>query len=172
MVLVLLAALCLQSPVDVALGVFMSPFLTALILIDLRHMILPNALMLAIFAAASLWLGVLISQAGTLAPFLNHLGGGFLYMCVSWSLMAITTKVLKKEALGYGDIKFFALAGFILGVQPLATFLILSGVMGVAFGLAWKIIFKHDVFPFGPALISAFYLLFLMQNGIGSSFFF
>ena len=69
------------------------------------------------------------------------------------------TKILKKDALGFGDVKFFAAAGIWLGIFQLPAFMMLSGALGILFAIAWKIVKKEDVFPFGPALILGFFAL-------------
>jgi len=64
----------------------------------------------------------------------------------------------KKEGLGYGDVKFFAVAGVWLTVLPIVPFLFLSGLLGVIFGLLWRAIGKGALFPFGPALAVALFV--------------
>ena len=69
-----------------------------------------------------------------------------------------------------GDVKFFAVAGFWLGLAALPGFLCLAGVGGVLLGLALRFFVKQALFPFGPALILSFFLLILMQGPLASSF--
>jgi len=64
----------------------------------------------------------------------------------------------KKEGLGFGDVKFFAVAGVWLGLNPIVPFLFFSGLLGVITGLIWKILKKGPIFPFGPSLALALYL--------------
>lgn len=72
--------------------------------------------------------------------------------------------LLGKDALGWGDIKFFAVAGLGLGFVGLPAFLMLSGLFGVATGLFWRWHFKSALFPFGPAIILAFYAGLLLRG--------
>jgi prepilin signal peptidase PulO-like enzyme (type II secretory pathway) len=58
----------------------------------------------------------------------------------------------KREGLGYGDVKFFSVAGLWLTPFPMVIFLFLAGVFGVVFGLLWRVLGKGEYFPFGPAL--------------------
>ena len=147
------------------------PFLMALMLIDIRHKILPDQLV-AIMAG----LGVVYSVNGFLSAesyekqafLFSHIGGFFVYGLFSWFLGALMCKILKKEALGMGDIKFFAVAGLWLGIPNLGGFCILSGTLGVVLGLCWRHLTKDEVFPFGPALILAFFIILLL----GGSFWF
>ena len=85
-------------------------------------------------------------------------GGFALLMGVSVSF------VLKKDALGMGDVKFFAVAGLWLGGAMLPAFCILSGVMGIILGGVWQRVTGSQLFPFGPALILSMYILWLIDG--------
>lgn len=80
-----------------------------------------------------------------------------MYAGIVWILGVAVQHILKRDALGFGDVKFFAVAGLWLGAGMLPVFLILSGILGCAFGIFWKKIKQKDIFPFGPALILALY---------------
>ena len=135
------------------------PFLLALLIVDLRHMILPDILVIC-FAA----LGVVYSAViGDAMAMILALGSGALYGVVLWGFGWITAKLLRKESLGFGDVKYFAASGIWLGLSPLGTYMILAGVLGVLFAVAWRVIKKSEYFPFGPALICATYILFLIN---------
>ncbi len=141
--------------------VLASPILIALIVIDLKHKILPNVLVLILAGIGLLRLTMLLlAQDITIeALFTRYLSGALIYGVFAYVLGWVTSKVLNKTALGMGDVKFFAAAGLWLGISHLATFCILSGVLGVVLGLFWQKIKKEAVFPFGPALILAFITL-------------
>lgn len=66
--------------------------------------------------------------------------------------------VRKKEGLGFGDVKFLAVAGLWVGLMAMPPFLFLSGMLGVALGLVWRALGKGPRFPFGPALAAALFL--------------
>ncbi len=61
----------------------------------------------------------------------------------------------KKEGLGLGDVKFFAVAGAWLGLVSFVPFLFLSGILGILTALLWRVLNRGPVFPFGPALALA-----------------
>lgn len=61
-------------------------------------------------------------------------------------------------------MKFFAVCGFWLGFTALSPLCLLAGLVGIVFGLFWKLVLKSDIFPFGPALILAFYAVLLLQG--------
>ena len=135
------------------------PILISLLFIDLEFMILPNILV-AILAASGLLRACFLSFTGGDSLILGqYVFAGLLYGVFSWGLGWILTKALKKEALGFGDDKFFAAAGLWLGITPFPYFLMLSGFMGVFCGFLWQLTKKTSVFPFGPALIVSLYIL-------------
>ena len=142
----------------------MLPFLLALLMIDIRHKTLPNILVAIIFmlGLTSLAYQVYLEPGTMKGRIVEHLGGALVYMTLAWLLAAGMTKILKKQALGMGDVKFFAVAGLWLGLGDLGIFCILGGIFGVLFGVAWQKIKNEALFPFGPALIVSFFILLLM----------
>jgi len=65
-----------------------------------------------------------------------------------------------KHGLGFGDVKFLAVIGLWLGdIHVFVAFLVLSGLLGVATGLLWKLVSREERFPFGPALAIGLFLL-------------
>ena len=147
------------------IAMFMMPFLTALLVIDLQTMTLPNKLVLSV---AVLALVRLITETFFLHTMdfqdmvFNYIIAGFVYGALAWILGQGVSKVLKKDALGMGDVKFFAAAGLWLGMSPLGWFCLASGIFGVGLGFLWKALKKGDVFPFGPAIILSLYVLLII----------
>lgn len=141
------------------------PFLMALLVIDLDHLILPDqlVLILAVLGLARLVFIVLTGEWMLASPFVL---GMLVYAAVAWVLGYTMTKILQKDALGFGDVKFFAVAGLWLGMGAFSWFLLLSGVFGVVLGLVWRKIRGEGAFPFGPALIAAFYVLLLFGGSL------
>ncbi len=81
------------------------------------------------------------------------LGGG-----LGLSLLYGYRHLRKKEGLGWGDVKFFAVAGLWLGVFAFVPFLFYSGLFGVVTGLVWKKAGRGAIFPFGPSLAMALFV--------------
>ncbi len=142
------------------------PVLVSLFVIDCKYMILPNILVfillcLGIVRLFYFSLNDVFHQAQDLFP---YIGGAFIYAGLSWLLGAVLTKVLKKESLGFGDVKFFAASGIWLGLSALPNFMIFSGLSAIIIAIIWRIVFKKQKFPFGPALILTFYGILLFQG--------
>jgi prepilin signal peptidase PulO-like enzyme (type II secretory pathway) len=64
--------------------------------------------------------------------------------------------VTRRDGLGWGDVKLFAVAGFWLG-HPLGfiPLLVFSGLLGIVMSLVWRAFGGGAFFPFGPAILVA-----------------
>ena len=165
--------LCVYGVYNLSLaGIFVYaavPFLLALLLIDLKHMILPNQLILVLVLIGLLRLLYMWGVTGFsfgmgMDILINYIVAALIFTFLSWGTGALMTKVLKKESLGFGDVKFFGLAGLWLGLEALPFFMIFSGLLAIVFALLWRTIKTSDVFPFGPALIVVFIIMLFSQG--------
>jgi len=141
----------------------LAPVLVSIIDIDLRYKIIPDSLNLAIFLTGVAALGVNAAMAAQPLDFIVEqgapaLGGVLLYGLGSLLLRQTAQAIMKREAMGLGDIKFFAAAGFWLGLNAnaAAMLMMISGLSGIALALAWKKRTGEAEVPFGPSLIIAF----------------
>ncbi len=148
--------------------IFSLAFLFPLFVIDIKYMRLPNILVLLLFILGLIRLGlniyykeIYISSSFLSYYIFDYLGGAFIYTVFAWGIGALFTKILKREALGLGDVKFFGAAGIWIGLSNFSYFLIISGIIAVFFSLIWRFIAKSQVFPFGPALIMSLYIILL-----------
>jgi leader peptidase (prepilin peptidase)/N-methyltransferase len=147
------------------------PVLLSLLVIDLKHYILPNGLVAALFVLGLAVHGVSVPSAQLVgaAPFI--LLDGALYAGLAFGVGAIFTKILKKEALGFGDVKFFAATGIWLGVSLLPAFLMIAGGVGLLHGGLMRLKYKTSVFPFGPSLIISFVICYIFKDMIALYFY-
>lgn len=141
----------------------MVPFLAALLVIDLEHYILPDIL-IAISAVIGVAFVFFAGAPEGSDALLLGAGSALLYGVFAWLMGLLMTFVMKRPALGLGDVKFFSLAGLCLGFSYFPEYLIFSGLLGVIGGAYWQFVTKKQVFPFGPALIAAFYACLLLQG--------
>lgn len=147
-----LTVLCLRNWIFLAC-------LFCLSLVDLEAYIIPDGCLLTALAAYVLALPFLrpswaeLGQA-VLAGLL--FGGGLL------GLSLLMDKLLKKDSLGGGDIKLFAVIGLYLGLVGTLFTLLLSCVAGLLLGLLLRRGEGGKPIPFGPAisLAAAFVLLY------------
>lgn len=140
------------SPAGIMLA-FFSVILLIMIVADFEHYIIPDEVHLALLPLGVIyhWLAsspldaVAVSCAfGAALGLMLHHGYRFLR---------------KKEGLGFGDVKFLAVAGLWLGnIMLFPPFLLFSGLLGIMTGLAWRALGLGERFPFGPALAAALFL--------------
>lgn len=148
----------------------LAPVLVAAADIDFAFKILPDGLNIAalLLGAAGIAAGA-PSSADPPGFIIDHaenaVGGMILYAGAALVLRYGCMAVLKKDPLGWGDVKFFAAAGFWLGMDPMvfAHFLLVSGTLGTLIALVWRKIHKEAEFPFGPALLAALAALLLLE---------
>ncbi|MBI3252947.1 MAG: prepilin peptidase [Candidatus Omnitrophica bacterium] len=133
--------------------------------IDFRYKIIPDEItlpgMVAAVAASALWpglhgetvwvWGVLRSLMGLAA------GGGIL-----WAAGSIAGRILKKEAMGGGDVKLLAMIGALLGWQAVLWIVFISSFLGSAAGIYLRLKKGEAEIPYGPYLAAAavFYIFF------------
>lgn len=150
-----------------------APFVMAMLVIDLEHLILPDQLQVIMAALGAIFIlfqdETSFSLGNTLEMYGYAFGAAALYFLLAYGLAKGGVFFLKREALGMGDVKFFAVAGLWLGFTALPAFLLLAGAGGVLLGLIWQFVVKQKLFPFGPALLLAFLLLLLTRGPLFSS---
>jgi prepilin signal peptidase PulO-like enzyme (type II secretory pathway) len=167
----LLACLCIYGVFGLTLtGVIVMlavPFLVSMVAIDLEHMILPDQINLILGVLGTVYILSSVGIAGIAWAVL----AAVVYAALSYATAWAMTKILKKDAMGLGDVKFFAVAGLWLGLPMLPAFLMFSGLIGIGLGLMWKILWKKERFPFGPALILSFFACLLLMPQIMGFFY-
>lgn len=71
---------------------------------------------------------------------------------VIWGLGVVGTRVFKKEAMGFGDVKFLGLIGGFVGPVGALLALVVAAVVGAAVGLVRVLLTGDRYIPFGPFL--------------------
>lgn len=141
----------------------LAPVIISIIDIDLHYKIIPDSLNLSIFliGAATFCFNAVLNES-SFTFFMEKggevLGGTALYGLGSLLLRQGVMMVMKREPMGLGDVKFFAAAGFWIGLEAnaAALFMIVSGISGTLLSPIWKKHTGKPDFPFGPSLVIAF----------------
>ena len=122
--------------------------------IDLDHQIIPDEINLpgiGVGLLLSNWtIGLIPSLVGTLLG-----GGGFLLLGL------VASRILKKEALGGGDVKLMAMVGSFLGPVGVLITTFLGSLLGAVVGSLWLKLSgkgRHTPIPFGPFLVIGAYI--------------
>lgn len=134
---------------------------------DLKYMLLPTK---AILPGIGLILGWQLFQwsiAKENGQLLNSLLGGLIGFGVFWLIFYGSKWVLKKEGLGYGDVRLMALVGLILGLDKVFLAIIIASVLAVVVGIVQLGRKKQsEAFPFGPYLCLGTILLMIWEEQI------
>lgn len=139
-----------KDPVYACISAVVMSTLICVFYIDLEHMLIFNRFVIILAVA-----GVVAIFFDRYTAWYDHLigaaafGGGFLliYYCAIW--------ILKREGIGFGDVKFAFAAGLLLGWQRMLFALLIASVSASIILLIVKRV-KNDEngkeYPFGPFL--------------------
>ncbi len=149
----------------------MSFIMVAIIAIDFEFQIIPNRLNLSLFILGLIMLLIEACYSGEFVYYLKDTGKYALISALtfgigSFLLRAIFMKIMKREPMGLGDVKFFFVAGLWIGNLSSPMFLLISGLSGIFISLFWKKITGREEFPFGPSLILAFLICLIFDGGV------
>lgn len=153
------------------------PFMLSLIVIDLRFYKLPSHLVavVAVLGLIHASLSTILLSApedgmlGWAGHISTYLFAAAVYAILAFLIGQITGLLMGRASLGFGDVKLFGACGLWLGFGLLPVFLIFAGGFGIILGMVWQKITGKKLFPFGPAIILAFYTCFLFgQNFVFS----
>lgn len=97
--------------------------------IDLEHRILPNVITLPGIAAG------LVSSAFLPPGLTSALIGASVCALALWGMGELVSRILGKDALGFGDVKMIAMMGAFLGWQQTLVALFLASLLGSVIGL-------------------------------------
>lgn len=154
------AAVTLPGTLLVWAGCLLGWSLLGAAIIDSRHLLLPDILVLPLIPG-----GILLQAWFVPNQWTGHLAGamiGFaLFSAISWFYRVSRGR----EGLGLGDAKLLAAAGAWVGWTGLPSVVLLGAVFGLATGLilrtAGRKVERATELPFGPALALAFWLVWL-----------
>lgn len=142
--------------------------LIALAVIDARHYLLPDGITLPL-----LWLGLLLNLGGLYTPLPAAVLGAAAGYGGLWLVYQAFRLATGKEGMGYGDFKLLAAIGAWAGWQQLPATLLLSAVVGAAFGIAQILLRRrsreHPI-PFGPFLAAAGWIALLWGERITGAY--
>tara|TARA_A100001037_G_C15048391_1_gene588916 strand:+ start:114 stop:875 length:762 start_codon:yes stop_codon:yes gene_type:complete len=141
--------------------------------IDLKHFIIPNEITFSMMA-----LGFLKSfdpNLNSLFPnYINSLIGGFLGYGIIWSIIYFYKQVRKKEGMGLGDAKLFAVIGFWFGWLAIPFIIFLSSIialLSVIPSLLKNSRTMSSQIPFGPYIIIGTLIYLFFENSFKSALF-
>ena len=132
--------------------------------IDLRHYIIPNSITYPMMI-----LGFIKSfdpNLNSIFPnYINSLIGGIFGYAMIWSIIYFYKQIKKKDGMGLGDAKLFAVIGFWFGWISIPFIIFLSSIIALVYVLPDLLKNSKKMssqIPFGPFIIigTIFYLVF------------
>jgi prepilin signal peptidase PulO-like enzyme (type II secretory pathway) len=134
--------------------------LMIMIVADFETYIMPDSTTIATFALA------LVFHYYNTADYSDYIMGFVVCLVVGLGLKYGYIWFRKKDALGFGDVKFLPVAGAWIGFTMLPLYFFSAGVMGVIIGIIWKKITGSKEFPFGPALAISMFFIVIFESKI------
>ena len=141
--------------------------------IDLKHFIIPNEITFSMMV-----LGFIKSfdpNLNSLFPnYINSLIGGLLGYGIIWSIIYFYKQLRKKEGMGLGDAKLFAVIGFWFGWLAIPFIIFLSSIialLSVAPSLIKNSKTMSSQIPFGPYIIIGTLVYLFFENSFKSLLF-
>lgn len=138
--------------------------------IDLKHYIIPNEITFPMMA-----LGFVKSfdpNLDSMFPnYVNSLIGGLFGYGIIWSIIYFYKQIRKKEGMGLGDAKLFAVVGFWFGWLAIPFVIFLSSVtalISVVPSLLKNSKSMSSQIPFGPYIIIGTLLYLIFENNLNS----
>lgn len=131
--------------------------LQIIVLVDLEWRIIPDRVLLCLLPLVL----VLRWQDG---DWLDGLAGGLAGLAATWLVAEFFRRWRGRDGLGLGDVKFFALAGLAVGLSGLGAYLLVTSLLGILFGLAWRASGRQAAFPLAPALASGLLLILALPD--------
>ncbi len=151
-------------------GCLLISLLLPLIIIDLEFLWLPKSICFAGIISGlmvTLFFGLQTNLGDGILLLLNHSLASFLGFILFISLSLISKKILRKEALGFGDAKLSSFLGSWLGINGLLISISIAFITAGLFSFLGFITGRFPitrVFPFAPFLASAGYLVWFFGN--------
>lgn len=153
--------------IETVLGCTFVAFATVLTMIDWDEMILPTSII-----RLGIGIGLIerIVQASALGSCLV-LVGALMGAVAGYLLMMLifygSRWLLKKEGMGYGDVRLMGMIGLFVGLQTLFLAILISSILASIYGIvALKIKMKNEPYPLGPFLNIGGVLVFLWGHNI------
>ena len=100
---------------------------------------------------AAVWFSAGRSWDATITALVGMAAAGGLV----WAIRVIGTAVLRREAMGFGDVTLMAMIGVFLGWQASILIFFLAPLAALAVGLFILILFRDREIPYGPFLCMA-----------------
>ena len=141
--------------------------------IDLKHFIIPNSLTFPLMALGFIK-SFIPNLDGIFPNYLDSLVGGLFGYGIIWSIIFFYKQVRKKDGMGLGDAKLFAVIGFWFGWISIPFVIFLSSIIALLSVIPDLIKNSKKMttqIPFGPYIIIGTLVYLLFENNFRSILF-
>lgn len=141
--------------------------LIVLSMIDLELMILPTSIIVSGLGTGLIAKGIQSYLSQDYFILVNTIIGGVVGFGLFYLLAVISEKVMKKEALGFGDVRLMGMLGVYVGVEQLFIMLLIASLSACIVGCILLIKNKRsEAYPLGPFLCSGTVVMILWGQPI------
>ena len=146
--------------------IFLS-FMIVLTMIDWDHMILPTRIIMWGTGFTLIIKLIEYSINREIVVLLESILGGLAGFLIFWLLYKGSIMILKKEGLGYGDVRLMGLLGLYIGIDYIFLMIIIACIVASIFGIIFLAINKESrPFPLGPFLNLGAFIIILYGDQI------
>jgi len=147
--------------------------LVAITFVDIDHFIIPDCISLGFLPVGLVFSFVAFFRGPFEGLHVNDPIEAFLGLLVGWSVLDIigeyATVILKRDAMGRGDVKLMGMVGVFLGWKLTLAAIPISAFIGVLFnlpGMLSKKIGRFQEIPYGPYLAVSSFVMMLYGKGL------
>lgn len=175
---ILFTLVWLRFPYDILLAPYWVMVFGLLLgtFVDLDEMWLPDRCTIGGMIIGPVFSFLIPSMQGVTAPMdgLIHSVIGLAFgFGLFWGISALGRWMLKKEAMGFGDVKLMGALGAFLGLESVIFITFVSSLLGAVIGVTFIALGKQDVqskIPFGPYIALAAILWMLGGSGLWDAY--
>ncbi len=173
-VLFLVMYIYFGKTLEFVLAVIFVALLIPIFVIDIRHYIIPNVIGLTGLILGLGIVGLIAYQSGSIDYLRIRLIGFVAGGLALWLIAFIGSAIMRKTAMGGGDVKLMAIIGLFLGAwKELVMVIGISALTGAIIGTLLIVIGKRDresPIPFGPFLAGAAVVVLLWGDQLWDSY--
>lgn len=148
--------------IDLITYILLIPMLISAYMIDMKHEIIPNRLVINILELGliSTFANGIFNPNGTSIAF-DRITGMFVGSGIFLIITLIGGAIAGKEAMGMGDVKFMGVLGLIFGIKSIIIISVMSFFIGAIISilvLLFRVKKPTEYIPFGPFIVLATFL--------------
>lgn len=149
---------------ELIISLILVSLLMIIVVSDLNYLIIPDSVLII----SGILILIVKFIDGGIFSLLKSLGGGILLFVLMYIIMLLGNFIFKKESLGGGDIKLMFVAGLVLHPIVGVFSIFLSSLFALIPSLFLYYKNEEHVIPFGPFILFAVIILFLMKIDINN----